>query len=314
MQSGINFSDFFFIQHCLVYFIGVYMEQIWQWGIDVIIVIQKIRSPFFDYLFLFISFFGTQLFYMILLPLLYWCYDKKYASRILIIFLISGWLNTVMKYLINHPRPYSLNESVKIGTTGGPGIPSGHAQQSLVVLVSISLWLKNRIFTLASVLIILLIALSRVYLGVHFPTDVFGGWFLGALVMMVLWPLFDRVENFLCGISPLIQASSVIVLPALLSFILASKSSVLCMGALSGFTMGRILEKRFINFGSSESFKSCILRFITGVIVMMLIYSTEKFLYSRSISYYLVIVFIHSSILGLWISAGAPVLFKKYRI
>jgi membrane-associated phospholipid phosphatase len=290
------------------------MEQIWQWGISVIIAVQKIRSPFFDAFFSFISFFGTLIFYMIFLPFIYWCLNKKTASRIFILFLISSWVNSVMKDLINHPRPYNLNESVKIGKTGGPGIPSGHAQQSLVVWGSISLWLRNRAFTYFTVFFILLIAFSRIYLGVHFPTDIIGGWILGALILFIIWPLFDSIESFLKQFSPVILAAAAVAVPALLSLILASKSSVMSMGALSGFCVGIMLEKKYINFSPAGSLMEGVLRYVFGAVVLMLLYSSEKFLFSKNVPHYMAYVFIHSWILSIWVAAGAPCLFKKYRI
>jgi len=290
------------------------MEQIWQWGIDVIIVVQQIRSPFFDDFFRTLSFFGTLIFYMLFLPILYWCFDKKNAVRIFILFLISSWINSVMKDFINHPRPYNLNEAVKIGTTGGPGIPSGHAQQSLVVFGSLSLWLRNRIFTYGAVIFIFFIALSRIYLGVHFPTDILGGWFLGAALLIILWPLFDRIENFMSQVSPFIPASAAVAIPVLLSPVLASESSVMSMGAFSGFCVGIILEKKYIAFVPASGFKSGFYRYISGVFVLLTLYVSQKVLINKNTSNYLIFMFVHSWVLGIWVSAGAPWLFKKIRI
>ena len=290
------------------------MENIWQWGIDVITAVQKIRSPFFDSFFLFISFFGTHIFYILLIPLIYWCYDKKYASRILILFLISGWLNTVMKDMINHPRPYNLDETVKIGNTKGPGIPSGHAQQSLVVLSALSLWRRNRFFTSGAAVLILLIALSRIYLGVHFPTDILGGWLLGAVIIAALWPVFDKIENFLQRANAYILASVAVIIPGLLALITASVWPVMSMGALSGFCEGLILEKRYIGFERAGNTASVINRFLTGTAVPGILFSAEKLLFSSDTSYYMIIVFIYSFVIGIWISAGAPWMFKKIRI
>jgi len=290
------------------------MEQIWQWGISVIVVVQKIRSPFMDSFFTFVSFFGTLGFYICFLPFLYWCYNKKYASRIFILFLISGWVNTVVKYIINHPRPYFLDPSVKVGHTTGPGIPSGHAQQSLVIMGSLSLWLKNRKFTYFSVFIILLIAFSRIYLGVHFPTDILGGWFLGGLILLILWPLLDRIEIFLSKIDQRIIVSGIILVPVFISFFHASKSSVMSMGVLSGFSAGLIIEMNYIKFETPAGIKNYLLRYLSGILVLLLIFFSEKILFRKHLPYFFAFVFIHSWIVGVWISAGAPWLFKKFRI
>lgn len=290
------------------------MEPIWQWGMDVIIFIQKIRSPFFDVFFFSVSFFGTHIFYLMLLPFLYWCVDKKYASRIFIIYLVSSWSNTVMKDLIHHPRPYHLNEAVKIGSAGGYGIPSGHAQGSLVVGVSLLLWFRNRFFTYFSTAVILLIALSRLYLGVHFPTDILGGWILGTAILLVLWPNFDRLEKFLSGVSINILYTAALVIPATLSLALASKWPVISMGALSGFLFGQIFERKYSDFKQIKSFKAGILRYISGAAVLMLIFSAGGVISWMKFPFHFVIMFAHAWILGIWVSAGAPWLFRKYGI
>jgi len=289
------------------------MEHVWQWGIDVIKVVQQIRSPFFDLFFKTVSFTGAMIFYMIFLPFIYWCYDKKFGSRIFIVVLISGWFNSILKDFINHPRPYNIDESVKIGKTGGHGIPSGHAQHSLVVWGSLSIWLKSRRFFYFSA-VVLLIAFSRVYLGVHFPTDIIGGWIAGALILAVFWLSIDRVVLFLSGINPVILAALSIIIPALFSMILASKSSVMSAGALSGFCVGIIIEKRYINFGSATGFKSYLIRYLSGAFFLILLFLSQKLLFSKSSQNYLIFVFAHSWIMFLWISAGAPWLYKKFRM
>ncbi len=290
------------------------MEPIWQWGINVIIVIQKIRSPFFDAFFFSVSFFGTHIFFLMVLPFLYWCVEKKYASRIFILYLFSSWSNTVMKDLIHHPRPYHLNEAVKIGRAGGYGIPSGHAQGSMVVGVSLSLWFRNRFFTYFSTAAILLIALSRLYLGVHFPTDILGGWIFGTVILFLLWPNFDRLEKFLSGTNPFILSAAAFIIPAILSCVLLSKWSVMSMGALSGFLIGQVFEKKYSDFQQIKNFKAGILRYISGAAILMIIFSAGYIISGMSVPFHFAIVFVHAWVLGFWTSAGAPWLFKKIGI
>jgi membrane-associated phospholipid phosphatase len=290
------------------------MESIWQWGIDVIVFIQQIRSPFFDLFFFSVSFFGSHVFYLMLLPFFYWCVDKKYASKIFILFLISSWSNTVMKDLIHHPRPFNLNEAVKIGIAGGYGIPSGHAQGSLVVGVSLMLWFRNRFFSYFIAAAVLLVALSRIYLGVHFPTDILGGWILGTVILILLWPYFDRVEKALSGMNPFALSAAAVVLPAILSLIFALKWPVMSMGALSGFLNGQIFEKKYSEFQQIKNLKAGILRYISGMMVLGLIFSAGYMVSVLKVPFHFLIMFILAWISGIWISAGAPRLFKKLGI
>jgi len=86
------------------------------------------------------------------------------------------------------------------------------------------------------------------------------------------------------------------------------------MGTLSGICIGLILEKRFVNSGPALNIKSMAARYISGALILMIIYQTNKIFISKGTSYYLMLVFIHSWISGVWVSAGAPWLFKKFRI
>jgi len=290
------------------------MEQVWQWGIDWIHIIQKIRTPFFDSMFIFISSLGTQMFYMMLLPVLYWCFDKKTAWRVVVLFFISSWLNSVMKDLISHPRPYNIDESVKIGHTGGPGIPSGHAQQSLVLWAYLAVWVRKPLFTFFAVVMILSIALSRLYLGVHFPTDILGGWILGALLLAASWPAFSKLERVVETLHHALLTAGAILVPALLALILASRWSVAPIGAVSGFCTGLIIERNTAGFLPADSFWKGALRYVSGITVMFLLFFGGKLLFGITTPGYLVYTFLHSWIMGLWVSAGAPRMFAKLKL
>lgn len=291
------------------------MEQVWQWGIDIIILLQKIRTPFIDNFFICITLLGAPEFYMFFLPGMYWCFNKKFMARIIFLFFLSGWTNSVLKTFLNHPRPFDLNGIVKVNHAGGPGLPSGHAQQSLVLWASLALWLKKRLFLYFSIFIILVVSFSRIYLGVHFPTDVFGGWILGIVIVAVIWPFFDRIEKFLAGLSPGVLVASVVAIPLILSFVLPTRWSVMPAGSLSGFFTGVIFERRYMEFGSVVTIRNGVLRVLPGMFIISFIFFMDKFIgVSKSVPYYLLIVYVKTWIMGIWVSAGAPWMFGKLRI
>lgn len=159
------------------------MNEILQWGIDVIIDIQQIRTPYSDCFFKAITTLGSGYIYYIVLPVIFWCANSTLSARFILILFFSLWVNSEFKTILQQPRPYNLDPSVKIGATGGPGLPSGHAQGSLVFWGYLSFWINKKWFYILSSIIILLIAFSRLYLGVHFPTDILGGWILGFLIL-----------------------------------------------------------------------------------------------------------------------------------
>lgn len=287
------------------------MEQVWHWGLDIIHYVQRIRSPFFDSFFSAVSFFGTVSFYIVFLPVLYWCTDKRHARRLLIIFLVSGWVNSVCKDFFNHPRPYNLDETVKIGKTAGPGLPSGHAQQSLTVWGYFILWIRKPSFTYLSVAVILLIAFSRIYLGVHFPTDIIGGWVLAIIILLTGYYSADSIEQFVSRVDRRLLAAVLIILPVVLSLYYPSSSSLMSMGTLSGAAVGIVVETGFINFPEAKNIKSGLIRYCSGLAVLAVVYSAGGLLPAKGTMAGMIAVYIHSWIMGLVVSAGMPLIYKR---
>ncbi len=215
------------------------------------------------------------------------------------------------KDIFNHPRPYNLDESVKIGRTGGPGLPSGHAQQSLTVWGYLSLWMKQASFTYISIIVILLIAFSRIYLGVHFPTDIAGGWIIALVVLFAGFYSADRIEQFVNRIDRRIAVVFLILLPVMLSLFYPSSSSLMSMGTFSGAAIGIVIETGAINFQPVKSLKQGLIRYCSGIIVLGIIYYTGRLLPAKNTHAGMFAVYIHSWIMGIVVSAGMPLIYKR---
>jgi membrane-associated phospholipid phosphatase len=98
-----------------------------------------------------------------------------------------------MKLLIDRARPsFDLHPVV----THSSSFPSGHAGNSMAVFLSIALIAVPRAHRTPAVIIALLASLligsTRPYLGVHWPSDVIGGWALGATIAIVAWSIAER--------------------------------------------------------------------------------------------------------------------------
>src|SRR4030042_866321 len=109
------------------------MEAIWQWGLDVIHTVQSVHGPVLGTIFKAITFLGEGGFFLILLPLVLWCVDFAFGARLAFFFLFSTFVNSGVKGLFAHPRPFDLDPTVKLHDTEGYGFPSGHSQSSVVV-------------------------------------------------------------------------------------------------------------------------------------------------------------------------------------
>ena len=109
-------------------------------------------------------------------------------------------LNAAMKYAFNRPRPSIVPHLRAVYSTS---FPSGHAMESAIVYLTLAAILMRasestvtKIYILGiAVLLTTLVGISRVYLGVHYPTDVLGGWIIGFMWASVCWLAAQRFEG-----------------------------------------------------------------------------------------------------------------------
>ena len=167
------------------------VPPVYRWGLEVIRVIQGMESPALTALIRFITALGTEMFYVPLILVLFWWVDEKRALRLGLLLVLSAWINMVLKDLFRQPRPFTLEPSLGLAHEESYGIPSAHAQGSLTFWVPISAWLgsvwkgKRALLWAGTVLFLLLMGFTRLYLGVHFPTDILAGWFLGGIILFI---------------------------------------------------------------------------------------------------------------------------------
>ena len=125
---------------------------------------------------------------------------NKYGVKFAIAALSSTALYQGMKYIFQRPRP---DIALRLIEESGYSFPSGHSMNCLVsygILAYLILkYCENarlaKIFSVGLGLIIILIGLSRVYVGVHFPTDVIGGWSLGIAVLVAMMYAFEKFDG-----------------------------------------------------------------------------------------------------------------------
>lgn len=135
------------------------------------------------------TFLGSEEFFLLALPVIYWCIDSRIGLRMGVILLINGGVNSILKLAFFGPRPYWVSAQVKaLAAETSFGVPSGHAQMAAGLWGMLASQVRRPLVWGASIVLILMIGLSRLYLGVHFLHDVLLGWLLGALVLwLILW-------------------------------------------------------------------------------------------------------------------------------
>ena len=142
-----------------------FLMSLIPWGTEAILWVQSFSSPFLDALLTAATLLGEEEFYLVFLPLIYWCFDKRIGIRLAYAFLLSSCLNLFIKYLFDIPRPDDPRIRVLLKEIT-PSFPSGHAQGAVVTWgYSATQW-QNRVFWAVVAVLIFLNSLSRVYLGI----------------------------------------------------------------------------------------------------------------------------------------------------
>ena len=142
----------------------------------------------------FFSFLGVEDFFMLALPMLYWCVDSMLGMRVALIIKLSANINEAFKLALHGPRPYWYSPKVRgLATETSFGVPSGHAQGAVVFWGLLAAYLRKWWGWLVAILLMLLIGLSRLYMGVHFLHAVLLGWLIGGVILWLALRFWDPV-------------------------------------------------------------------------------------------------------------------------
>ncbi len=127
---------------------------------------------------------------------------RKYAAAWLMLVTVFGGiaLNDLLKFAFARPRPDFVSPAARVFTTS---FPSGHAALSAITYLTIAALLARSqssskiglYFIVVAAFLTILIGVSRIYLGVHYPTDVLGGWCIGTAWALGCWVLMTWLQR-----------------------------------------------------------------------------------------------------------------------
>jgi membrane-associated phospholipid phosphatase len=317
------------------------------WGTPVVVSLQAIGSFLVAPMRL-LSFLGTEDFFLLVMPAMVWCIDASLGLRIGMILLTSASVNSILKVLVGWPRPFWVSDRVTpYAFESSYGLPSGHAQNSMALWGRMAVGLKRAGWVIGLGILIFLISLSRLYLGVHFPSDVLAGWVVAAILLaLFVWlerPVAAWMVRQPLGIQllvPLAFALLMIGAGALAADATAhrivpdewvARSSaafpdepaidpqavdvVSSAGALFGLAAGAVFLHRWGKFSASGNLWLRLARFALGVVGILVIYfglrmilpSGEGFL-PQSLR------FVRYGLVGLWVAYLAPWVFVRLKL
>ncbi|MCQ3938217.1 MAG: hypothetical protein DPW18_14390 [Chloroflexi bacterium] len=322
------------------------MQTLLDGGIAFVIALQSLG----DWLIApmrFFSQFGTEDFFFIILPLIYWSVDVALGLRIALILTTSNMLNIVGKLIFAGPRPYWVSSHVRgLWLETSFGIPSGHAQHAMSVWGVIALYVRKTWVWVVCGVLIFMIGFSRIFLGAHFPHDVLAGWLIGAALLWAFNRFWNPVAAWLARKSFGQQVwlaflgSMVFVLMGMGAVSLRSgfeppaqwvenallagpespdpvelEGTFTSAGTFFGLGVGLAWINSMGGYQASGPVGKRALRYVIGLVGVLILWMGLGAVFPRGedlLSY--ILRFLRYSLVGWWLTGGAPWVFQHFKL
>ena len=248
------------------------MELLWA--------LESIRTPFLDAAFSLITRLGEEMLLILVFCVFFWCINKRMAYVMGVSFFLSALVVQGMKIIFQVPRPWVYDPSFNtvqgaIREATGYAFPSGHTQNAAAYLGGLGAQVKNKIIKIILFALVILVAFSRMYLGVHYLLDVIVSL---AITFLIIWlavkfvtdePVSRKREIMLSLIIALFAVVVIAIVAVLYNTGTAPsqlRDSIIDAGAALGFALGMYVERNYIRFSvAAKNIPIQILKFVLGI-------------------------------------------------
>lgn len=298
---------------------------------------------------LFFTFLGREEFFLLFMPILYWCLDAKLGLRMGVLLMMSNGVGLILKSAFHSPRPYWISPEVTAHAHETSfGLPSGHATNAAAFWGLLAATLKKSWVWVLMLITIFLIGFSRLYLGVHYSLDVVAGWLLGFLLLWIFLKLETPVVSWLRNQKLAMQY--LVVFAASLSFVLVAwmvkislgvwqvpanwvanaaaaipgeqpinplslEGLMTVVGVLFGLGAGSIWIAERGGFDTHGDWWRRALRYPIGLVVVLILYAGLGAVFPDGetlLAYSL--RYLRYALIGFWIAGLAPLVFFKLNL
>lgn len=282
--------------------------------IEYLLFLQKIRELLggaLDTFMLKATVLGEPTVTFLLLAFVYWCVDKRIGQVMVLNVSVACTWNQFIKWKCRIDRPWVRDERIipvqkAIAGAGGYSFPSGHTTRAAAVwgTLGVLLWKsKERTVGVLCGIILLIIAFSRNYLGVHTPQDVLVSLLAGGILIFFM-------EKVLCWAEKGKNRDMIVAgIGCLVCFLPMLRAGCLSnAGAGMGFLIGWLLERRFVQFETEDTWAHKCVKFMIGgvgiVFILEVVYSALSLMMAGKYA-----GFFMSFILAVFIMAVYPFFF-----
>ncbi|UCG23697.1 MAG: phosphatase PAP2 family protein [Chloroflexota bacterium] len=284
---------------------------------------------------------GRFEFYLIVLTLTYWCLHKRLGRAMGYLLTISYFLNAIFKHLVRNQRPLWEDPALALVEELSFGVPSGHVQSATVFYGLVAMFIGRAWAWIVAGILITLMAVSRVYLGVHDIEDVVIGFLLGVTVLIGygLWNrhFAARFNNRILGQRLLIAVSVPIVLAAIYVVLLllleapqwpphleafaeaaerqSWEDAATAFGLLLGLSIGFVMEISRVRFMVEGAIWRRAVRYVIGLVVALVLWrGLGALLPEDPPALGLPLRIIRYFVVALWVSYYAPWFFVRFNL
>ena len=262
---------------------------------DILYALEKIRTPFWNGVMSAVTQLGGEVIFIVAAVVVFWCVSKWEGYYLMTIAFCGTVLNQFLKLICRVPRPwvrdpnFTIVESARAEATGY-SFPSGHTQNAIGLFGGMARWDGRRWVRLGLTALALVIAFSRMYLGVHTPADVGVSLVLAAALVMGLYPLMRRAQEKPQYMG-YVLAAMLVVSGAFVVFVEAYGFSAdtdaenlasgignawKMLGAVAGMTLAWLLDRRYIHFETQAVWWVQVIKVVVGMALLLAIKSGLK--------------------------------------
>lgn len=262
---------------------------------DILYALEKIRMPFWNGVMSAVTQLGGEVIFIVAAVVVFWCVSKWEGYYLMTIAFCGTVLNQFLKLICRVPRPwvrdpnFTIVESARAEATGY-SFPSGHTQNAIGLFGGMARWGGRRWVRLGLTALALVIAFSRMYLGVHTPADVGVSLVLAAALVLGLYPLMRRAQEKPRYMG-YVLAAMLVVSGAFVVFVEAYGFSAdtdaenlasgignawKMLGAVAGMTLAWLLDRRYIHFETQAVWWVQVIKVAVGMALLLAIKSGLK--------------------------------------
>ena len=252
-------------------------------------LLESVRTPFWDSVFSVLTHLGSEVAFLVLAIVTYWCVGKARGLYLLSVGALGTCLNQFLKLACRVPRPwvkdpaFTIVESAR-ADAGGYSFPSGHTQNAVGTFGCLAMDAKKG-WKVLWILLAVITAFSRMYLGVHTPADVLVSTVLALALVFVLRPVVRSLEE-----DPRkglwLLAGMVLVNGLYLGYVNlwrfpeevdaenlrhGTENAAKLFGALVGMLVGYAIDLKWIRFRTSAPLLGQIAKCVLGILLLLAI-------------------------------------------